>query len=152
MLTCTVLPEANIFVSTLYCLFYFQLAVIMFNIKVTKLVSNGCYSNSLSLATPQNIAKLQYFLETRPSPTGMCTYMYMLPHVWTTRISWFWDNQSHCLFAKINFVGDIKETKTLKCGTNQKCGIHLYSFKPGFLIEQSLVHTVPNCAGSQRVQ
>ena len=115
----------------------------MFNTKVTKLVSNGCYSNSLSLATPQNIAKLQYFLETRPSPVGMCTYMYMLPHVYIHHtISWFWDNQSHCLFAKINFVGDIKETKTLKCGTNQKCGIHLYSVKPDFLIEQRLFQIV----------
>ena len=45
-----------------------QVAVFLYNKKITKPASDGCYVNNLAIATPANIEKFHYFLNTRPEP------------------------------------------------------------------------------------
>jgi len=46
--------------------------MVIYNREVLKPALSGCYAHNLSLATPANIRKFQYFLRTAPAPLGKC--------------------------------------------------------------------------------
>ena len=60
------------FHDLLLSVFHFdvQVAVVIYNQEVLKPAVSGCYAFNLSLATPANIRKFQYFLSTAPDPLG----------------------------------------------------------------------------------